>query len=75
MAHLFSVQTPLATLFIRSIDTERKRIVYDVRDKETGILLEPQKDSGYVIFEGNMRFDHIRFIPIPLLEQIMSTIQ
>lgn len=56
--HLVKVCLQLADLFIESLDLSEKTIVYSVRDKETGILLEPHFKSKLTMNEQQILFDH-----------------
>lgn len=60
--HFFKVPSVTSDLFIRSINFDTNRIVYQIRDKETGTLLEPERDSLFVASETQIDFDNIRFI-------------
>lgn len=61
MTHLLKIPLDLSDLFIAAID--EKYITYQIRDKETGRLLEPPRKSPYMVLEDKIQFD-MRFIPI-----------
>lgn len=69
MTHLYKIQLQLADLFISKItDTH---IHYEIRDKETGKLIEPAKVSPYTVHEGKIHFD-MRFITVELAARIVE---
>lgn len=74
MTHLFKVQMQFADVFISSIDD--KEIIYEVRDKETGIMSEPARKTKYILNEVTKRvhFD-AREIPMDLFRHIYNTLK
>ena len=73
MIHLFRISNQQADLFISSINLKNKDISYTVRDKETGMLLEPPNKSKLTVTEQTVLFDG-RPVPLDLahyIEQIL----
>jgi hypothetical protein len=60
-----------ADVFIRVIDTLAETVVYEVRDKDTGNLVEPTRLTKYVINDatGIVHFD-MREIPVEMFNYI-----
>ncbi len=73
MTHLFKVQLQHSDLFISAIDPIKCLISYEVRDKKTGLLLEPSSFSKFEVLEDKISFDK-RQIPIPIVQQIVETL-
>lgn len=72
--HFFKVCLNHADLFISSLDLSAKTIAYSVRDKETGILLEPHFKSKLVMNDKQVTFDH-RFIDLNFAKHIEATLK
>lgn len=72
MTHCFKIPLQLSDMFVYSITDNQ--IVYEVRDKSTGGLLEPRKTSVYDVAEGKIHFDN-RFIAVGLASVVMGTLQ
>ena len=53
--NMFKLPMKFADVFIRSIGDEE--IVYEVRDKDTGLLVEPMRIAKYVEANGIVHFD------------------
>ena len=64
MTHLFKFCLTSADMFIRDITYDH--IDYEIRDKVTGNLQEPRKNSKFDIKGGQVLFDG-RFITVPAL--------
>lgn len=76
MTHLFKIPMTFADMFIRSISDDESEICYEVRDKETGNLVEPRRTTPFIINELNKRvhFD-AREIPLDQFVLIYNTLQ
>lgn len=48
---MFKIPNKFADVFILSIVPEKEQIVYTVRDKDTGVLVEPLRTTKFVINE------------------------
>ncbi len=66
MLHLFKWPNKFADVFFISINDT---IEYEVRDKESGKLVEPKKQAKYVVSGAMVYFDH-REIPLELFNHI-----
>lgn len=71
--NLFKVSITHADLFISHLDLSGKTIAYSVRDKETGILLEPHFKSRLEINESQIMFDS-RYIGLGFAKHIETTL-
>lgn len=49
MTHLFKIQNQFADVFIKKINKDD--LIYEVRDKTTGVLMEPERTARYYIDE------------------------
>lgn len=49
MTHLYKIENQFADIFIKTITKEN--IIYEVRDKITGVLMEPERTAKYYIDE------------------------
>lgn len=74
MIHLFRVSSTHSDLFISLLDLKKKEIHYTVRDKETGILLEPPLKSKITITDKQILFDGARFIDLGYAQGIAATL-
>lgn len=73
MTHLFKVQLQHSDLFVSAIDPIKKLISYELREKNTGVLLEPSNFSKFEVLEDRISFDK-RQIPIPVVKMIVETL-
>lgn len=64
---------PLSDLFIKVIDLEKGSITYDVRDKDTGKLLEPTRTGKLEVIEETVYFDRF-FLPATQVFQLSKTL-
>lgn len=71
--HLFKVNLNLADIFISELDLSKGVIAYSVRDKETGILLEPHLESKLLVNDKQVMFDS-RFIDKNYAKHIEETL-
>lgn len=71
--HLFRISNQQADLFVSHINLKNKDISYTVRDKETGMLLEPPNKSKLTVTEQQVLFDG-RPIPLGLAQFIEQTL-
>lgn len=69
MIHLFKLSNQQADLFISRIDFSKREIDYSVREKDTGVLLEPPNKSKLTITESIILFDG-RPVPLDLAKHI-----
>jgi len=75
MIHLFKVQLQHSDMFIKRLSFTTKMIVYSIRDKVTGNLLEPVKVSKFEeASDGTIKFDE-RFIATPFAKYIQETLE
>lgn len=58
--HYFKINLDRSDLFILEINDTQ--ITYEVRDKESGKLLEPKRTSFYEVLGNQVHFD-MRFVP------------
>lgn len=70
MNHLFKVELERSDMFIRSIDDTH--IVYQVREKDTGKLMEAEKKSVYTIATDKRVYFDSRFIALDLFNHIKN---
>lgn len=76
MIHLFKLCNKFADIFISNIDDKAETITYDVRDKETGIMTEPKRQTKFIINDVSkmVHFD-AREIPLDLFGHIYNTLK
>jgi hypothetical protein len=65
MIHVVKVPLEKADLFIHLFNEDKRLLTYEIRDKETGVRLEPKRTSNYEIKEGKLMFD-MRYITLEL---------
>lgn len=70
MTHIYKLQSMLSDLFIYKITD--KMIVYEVRDKESGRLLEPRRESPYTITGNGKLFFDGRDIAVETAQEIVN---
>lgn len=73
--HFFKICTQFADLFISDLDLSGKTIAYSVRDKETGIILEPHSKSKLMVNELQIVFDVNRTLDIKFAKFIEATLK
>lgn len=73
MGHCVKVPLERSDMFIWKIDPDNARIVYDVRDKATGVLLEPRHDVRFEAVEDRILFDN-RHISLDMANAILNTL-
>jgi hypothetical protein len=73
MTHLFKVQMRFADVFISKIDDQE--VSYEVRDKDTGNLVEPRRSTKYIINDATKmcHFDN-REIPLVQFQHIYNVL-
>lgn len=71
MRHLFKVELERSDLFIESLDNDF--IVYEVRDKESGKLLEPKHRSKVEFGGDRILFDN-RHLMMGLANVVFGTL-
>lgn len=67
---MFKIPNKFADVFILSIDPEKEQIEYTVRDKDTGVLVEPLRTTKFVINEADrmVHFD-ARFVSLDIFQR------
>lgn len=72
MIHLFKVQLQHSDLFVKELDLERSMIRYQIRDKVTGNIMEPETNVPFFIneVEQKIEFSGGRYIAISLVALI-----
>lgn len=74
MTHLFKIPLQHADMFISHIDIEKHLISYEMRDKNSGILIEPPINNDvFSVLEDRISFSK-RFIKHDEVYQIHSTL-
>lgn len=72
MTHLFKIQLPNSDMFIREIVGDR--ITYEVREKDTGKLLEHQRTSKFDVGSDQcVHFDN-RYIHVSVFARVLQTL-
>jgi hypothetical protein len=72
--HIFKVQLINSDLFISGVDLINKTLTYQLRDKYSGKLLEPEfKNSKFTVNSSQAHFDS-RFINLDLLTHIQQVL-
>lgn len=73
MTHIFKWSNKFADVFISSIDDQE--ITYEVRDKDTGVMIEPKRKTKYIVNEVSkmVHFD-AREIQVELFGHIYQTL-
>lgn len=77
MTHLFKIPIQNSDMFVKGIDIEKNLITYQVRDKLTGNLLEPEQTVSFTIneVEQKVEFSGGRYIAIglaALINQVLA---
>ncbi len=74
MTHLFKVPMRFADVFISKID--ESGVDYEVRDKNTGLLVEPRRSAKYIVNDatGMVHFDS-REIPLVQFQRTYQVLQ
>jgi hypothetical protein len=73
MTHLVKIQLQHSDMFVRSLDIEKNLITFQIRDKITGHLLEPEITQPFVVNDPEQKIEFgARFIHIGLA-QIVAT--
>lgn len=59
-----------ADVFVRTINPEKSTITYEVRDKNTGILVEPRRETPFIVNDITkmVHFD-AREVPFPMFSR------
>lgn len=72
---MFKWPNKYADVFVISINPEREEVEYDVRDKETGVSVEPRRTAKFIVNEPGklVHFDN-RECPIDLFKHIYQTL-
>lgn len=71
---MVKVPLPNSDLFITDIDFEKEMVSYQIRDKETGALLE-SKGVDKCEIEGDMVWFAKRFLPVNLFSTITEILK
>jgi hypothetical protein len=79
MTHLFKVPLQHSDMFVKGIDLERSIIQFQVRDKLTGNLLEPEQNVPFFVneVEQKVEFSGGRYIAIglaALINQVLNVL-
>jgi len=69
MIHLFKIELQLSDMFIRELLFDTNTIWYQIRDKQTGALLEPESKQKFEIQGDKITFGS-RFIHINLAKYV-----
>lgn len=72
--HAFKYPSEHSDLFIYEINLAEGKIVYEVRDKETGRLLEPRNTTKIQLNPDKLIFDINRTLPRAVVEHIINTL-
>lgn len=73
---MFKWPNKYADVFITMIDLDKEEVQYTVRDKDTGILVEPSKKSKFIVSASNgMVYFDARECPINLFQHIHNVLQ
>lgn len=76
MTHIYKWTNKFADVFISSINLEREEVSYTVRDKETGVLVEPLRKAKFIVNEpGKLVHFDAREMPIDLFSHIYQVLQ
>lgn len=77
MTHLYKVSLQHADMFIRELNLENNTIRFEIRDKNTGVLMEPEIVSKFMVneLEQKIIFAGGRFINIGLAILIGETLK
>ena len=73
---MFKWPNKFADVFVISINLEKEEIQYTVRDKDTGVLVEPLRTAKFIVNEvsGMVHFD-ARECPARLFQHIYDVLQ
>lgn len=67
--HVFKITLDLSDLFIHSIDMDKQIIIYEIRDKNNGVLLEPRRSAPLEFYPDKVYFDN-RFLETDLFKHV-----
>lgn len=60
-----------ADMFIEDINLEKTEIAYEIREKESGKLLEPKRIGKFEVLGQQVLFDRF-FVPLTRFEHILE---
>jgi hypothetical protein len=73
MIHKFKIQQQYSDVFVVGIDVEKGEITYEVRKKETGLRLEPDKTEK-ILVDGDKAYYANRYMDIKLFAHINAVL-
>jgi hypothetical protein len=73
MTHLVKVQLQHSDMFVKILDLEKNLITFQIRDKISGILLEPETTLPFVVNELEQKIEFgARYIQFGLAQIISN---